>query len=164
MDATIDPVHPFDFSRLYGDEKYSLQNMLLKQYGMVYEVKGDDWINSVYSDQVHNEWQEACKLLKSHDSGDAFLAGTTNESFMAFASKVFSLIEGREIKLTGAAVIRHTNQMGYPVLQLIGIISSQKVTGMAIIKSLPHSKLWRLDSTDNYLAVADSWEGDNGTR
>jgi hypothetical protein len=111
----LDPVRPFNFSLLYGAEKYSLQNMLLKQVGMVKQVLANDWIHNIWSDRVSHEWGTAWKLLESRDYGDTYLAGATDASFMVFANEVFSLVEKQEVVLTGAAVIRHTNVMsGYP--------------------------------------------------
>lgn len=120
------PVDPFDWNRLWGNEKYSLQNMLLKQVNMPTELFPGEECFEVYDDRVYSEWREAWPLLKYEAGGgpDAALNRANNEDFLAFASKLFSLINKREITLTGATAIRYTNySSGYPVYRVTGVIA-----------------------------------------
>lgn len=123
-------VDPFDFNRLYGPEKYSLQNMLLKQ--VTYPAQIDLSVDKPYdgwSDHSREEFSVALAGIESTLSGDAFFNGIKDEDFLTFASKFFSLINKREIKLTGARAVRTTNNGGYPTITIDGVIlvSNQKV-------------------------------------
>lgn len=118
---------PYDFNRLYGAEKYRLQNMLLREVNMPSVVYPGELVYELWDDRASNIfWDNAKAIIKSGTSGDAFFAGADETSFMEWANKVFSAVESREIKLTGAAVIRYTNVMsGYPTLRLTGIVAEQ---------------------------------------
>jgi len=126
MDKTpFEPVDPFDFERLYGDEKYSLQNMLLKQAGMpAYAYLGTDRIYDIWEDRNPVAWWEGVRkfLPGSRYTGDAFFAGVGDEPFLKWAAAVVSAVEGRPTAVTGAAVVRFTNAMsGYPALRLTAV-------------------------------------------
>jgi hypothetical protein len=91
-------VTPFWYDRLYGDEKYSLNNMLLKMANFPAgcdQAAGDE-VFEVYLDRVMSEADAAWSLLKSNMSGDAFLNGATNESFLAFTGKLFALVANQQ--------------------------------------------------------------------
>lgn len=90
------PVDPYDYSRLYGREKYNLQNMLLKQVNMPAWSEPGDVINELWSDRFITEWQLASKLVESAANGDAFFAEATDESFLKFAAKVVALLSNGE--------------------------------------------------------------------
>lgn len=45
------------------------------------------------------EWREAAKLLVTTTNADAAFAGATDESFLAFASKLFALINNPGIQI-----------------------------------------------------------------
>lgn len=86
-------VDPFDYSRLYGAEKYSIQNMLLKEVNMPGLCYPDeDKTYEVWSDRLHYEWSAAWPLLETSYAGDALLAGATDPSFLAFVAKAFGLL------------------------------------------------------------------------
>jgi hypothetical protein len=116
---------PYDFNRLYGAEKYSLQNMLLREVNMPSMVYPGEASYETWDDHAINTfWDNAKAIIESNMSGDAYFAGASEQSFMNWANKVFSELEATEIKLTGAAVIRYTNVMsGYPTLRLTGIVT-----------------------------------------
>src|SRR5208337_602789 len=120
MNATAS--YPFDYSRLYGNEKYSLQNMLLKEVNMPTEVEPGDVFYEVWSDRIYTESQNAWPLLKSNELGDAYLAGATDESFLAFASALFSAVEKKPIILTGACAVRYTDAGGFPCIRYSGAV------------------------------------------
>ena len=119
-------VDPFNFDRLYGNEKYSLNGMLLKQANCPTWVEPGDESFEIWSDHSIAEWNDAHSLLESTYSGDAFYAGATDESFLAFASKLVSAVNKREIKVTGAAVVRYTNGGGYPTLRLSAVVVKRR--------------------------------------
>jgi hypothetical protein len=108
------PCDPFSSYRLYGDEKYSLQNMLLKDAGNL-RVGPDDVVWEQWSDRLYSEMEEAWPLLKSSMSGDAFFAGCTDKSLLAFASKI---VGGAYGGAKGVRVVRFTNcSSGHPCLR-----------------------------------------------
>jgi len=118
----------FDFNRLYGSEKYGLQNMLLKQYNMPTFVYAGEQTFEVWDDRISTVFWNATKELKSTYNADAFFAGVNDKDFIEWASKVFSEVNGQEVKLTGAAVIRYTNVMsGYPTLRLSGVVATENI-------------------------------------
>lgn len=111
-----DELAPFNFNRLYGQEKYSLQNMVLKAVNCpdAKHFKGEAF--DVWSDRVSQAWSDAARLVQSTQNADAFFAGATDESFMAFARKMSEVVGFGEI--TGARVVRYTDAGGYPSLRL----------------------------------------------
>lgn len=85
---------PFNSNELYGLKRYSLNNMLLRMTNYPAEIETSlDKNFDVYSDRCHNAWEQAIKLVKSSETGDAFFAGATDISLLAFAGKLFALIE-----------------------------------------------------------------------
>lgn len=124
MGRAFNPVDPYDSHRLYGDERYNLQNMLLKQVSVPAELEDGDRSWEIYSDYVPIQWNEAWKLLNVKSYGDSMLESSSDESFLAFASKLVSLIEGYEITVTGAVAVRFTNVMsGFPTIRLTAVIA-----------------------------------------
>ena len=110
-------VDSFDYNRLYGREKYSLQKMEMKAVNFPIEVE-PNLITAVWSDRINNEWIAALKLIETQYTGDAFFAGATNESFMVFAKAIAKVI-GFKHKVTGARITRYTNAAsGYPCFVL----------------------------------------------
>jgi len=84
---------PFSHHRLYADEKYSLQNMVLNMVN--YPAKIDTALDqhfSVYVDRAYTEWGATQSLITSKESGDAWFAGVSGKEFLFFASKLFALI------------------------------------------------------------------------
>jgi hypothetical protein len=119
---------PFDYERLYGVEKYGLQNMCLRAVNMPSFAYPNEQIYENWDDRIPDAFWDNAKLIKSHYNGDAFFAGATEESFLQWANAVFSQVNGKPIVLTGAAVIRYTNRMsGYPTLRLTGIIATENL-------------------------------------
>jgi hypothetical protein len=131
-------VHPYSFDRLYGNERLSLQNMLLKHVNMPYALRRGEQSWDVWSDQCMTQWFNAIKLVKSSQTGDAFFAGVTDESFLEFAKEVVSHVECKPVEVTGACVIRYTNvSTGYPCLRLTAVRFEQdqkRRMGIPIIK------------------------------
>jgi hypothetical protein len=91
----FESVDSFEFQRLYGSEKYSLQNMLLKQTNMPTWSEPGDEINELWSDRFYTEWSLALKLIQSRDTGDSFFHGATDESFLKFAAKAVALVNSK---------------------------------------------------------------------
>lgn len=91
-------VTPFDYNRLYGPEKYGLNNMLLKMANFPAQIETSvDRAFTVYFDRVpYHALREALKLVKTDQTGDAYIHGATDESFLAFVGKLFALIENSE--------------------------------------------------------------------
>lgn len=112
-----DTVDPFEYNRLYGNEKYSLQKMEMKSINFPAEVE-PGFAFTVWSDRINAEWWGSANLIVSHYTGDAFFAGATNESFMVFAKAIAKVI-GFKHKVTGARITRYTNAAsGYPCFVL----------------------------------------------
>jgi hypothetical protein len=91
----------FGYSRLYGDEKYTLQNMLLKEVG--YDASAAV-LKSVWSDHIPHIWYEFQEDIGSMASGDAFWAGVMDADLMRFARRVLERLnpEFELFDLTGA--------------------------------------------------------------
>ena len=119
-------VDPFNYDRLYGNEKYSLNGMLLKQANCPTWVQAGDESFEIWSDRSRTEWSEAMDGLTSNYGADAFFAGVDDDDFLAFASKLVSAVNKREIKITGAAVVRYTDGGGYPTLRLSAVVTKNK--------------------------------------
>lgn len=133
---------PYSYNRLYGDEKYSLQGMLLKQANFPRTYSERDELYDIWSDRVYSEWVAASdELIVTKATGDAYYAEATDASFLAFASKLFSTINNKEITLTGAALVRNTNGGGYPCLYLMGIVMSDEPRPMGYPTSTPKRNL-----------------------
>lgn len=96
MKNNFEPVDPFSHSRLYGSEKYSLQNMLLKQTNMPTWADDGDQIYEIWSDRCYTPWKLALKGIKSSYTHDAFFAGVSDEDFLKFAAKVIALVENQQ--------------------------------------------------------------------
>lgn len=144
MRYRFEPAHPFNFDRLYGNEKYSLQNMLLKEANMPTEMTLDDQAWEIWSDRIHSEWQAAWPLLKTEGHADATFNRCADADFLAFASKVVSLVNNREVQVTGAVVVRFTNATsGYPTYRLTATVAkeiSNRRYGVPIIQEESRSR------------------------
>lgn len=118
---------PFSSYELYGDKKYSLQNMVLKMvnFPAKYE-EGVDVVHSVYSDRAYTEWGAAASLIESTESGDAWFHGVSDEDFLLFAGKLFAAINTRR-KCTGDALTyrayQYENQYMHRYKELYGSIA-----------------------------------------
>jgi hypothetical protein len=76
---------PFSSYQLYGDKKYSLQNMVLKMVD--YPAKIDTALDhsfDIYVDRAYTEWGAAARLISSKESGDAWFAGVSDKDFLLF--------------------------------------------------------------------------------
>ena len=115
--STTETVDPFNFNRLYGNEKYSLNGMEMKSVNFPAEVETDN-ATAVWSDRIITAWFDAIQLIDSTEWADALFAGATQESFMAFAKAIAKSINFKH-EVTGARVTRYTNAAsGYPVFVL----------------------------------------------
>jgi hypothetical protein len=85
---------PFEYSRLYENEKYNLNNMVLAQANFPHDYYPDDTLYSIWSDRITREWCACSHLLgkSKFSGGDAFLAGVSSKNLIAFASKLFALL------------------------------------------------------------------------
>jgi hypothetical protein len=114
---TTETVDPFNYNRLYGNEKYNLQKMELKSVNFPAQVE-DGMGTSVWDDRIYTEWRKAGEGITSSYSGDAFWAGVSNEDLLVFAQRVADAIHFNQ-KVTGARITRYTNaSSGYPCLVL----------------------------------------------
>ena len=116
--ADPDSPDPFDNARLYGDEKYSLQNMLLKSVNAPRRLPADCSAHSVWSDRAYSEWKKAGEGVKSREFGDAWWHGVTEADFLAFLRRI-AVELGMNQEVTGGRMVRYTNHSsGYPTLRL----------------------------------------------
>jgi hypothetical protein len=110
----------FCYSRLYGSERYSLQNMLLNEVN--YDMKSPLRLRkSVWSDYIPDIWHESQKDIDSMTSGDAFWAGVKPADLLRFARHMLekSNPEFKTIELIGVRIVRFTGVWdGYPKLRL----------------------------------------------
>lgn len=89
---------PFSHMRLYGDEKYSLQNMVLKMtdYPAKLDTAKDQHFN-IYVNRAHTEWHAAARLITSKESGDAWFEGVSDKDFLFFAGKLFAMLDNQPV-------------------------------------------------------------------
>lgn len=147
----FEPCSRFDFDRLYGRGKYGLQNMLLREVNMPTYVYAGEWVTDIWSDRCLDAFWNNAKLIESRYTADAFFAGATEDSFLKWATAVVADVEGKQIPITGAAVVRYTNVMsGYPVLRLTAIVATKNLEtrNYGITSS-------RLDVGDTYVVHSD---------
>ena len=110
----MEEADPFDFNRLYHDEKYCLNNMTLCQARFPTSA---DQAYSVWSDRVEG-WNKARLDTKSnYRGGDEWWAGVQEDSLLAFAVRIAEIVQYQH-KVTGARIVRFTNKNQYPVLRL----------------------------------------------
>ena len=149
-------VDPFNFSRLYGNEKYSLDAMEMKAVNFPFEVDPNK-ITAVWSDRIITAWWEAAQKIESIYTGDAFFGGATNESFLRFAQEIAKAINFKH-EVTGARVTRYTNRAsGYPVF-VLEVTNGGK--GIRHPKQpQPHFRRFR-DGFDGYYYANESNESD----
>jgi hypothetical protein len=84
---------PFSSMQLYGDKKYSLQNMVLKMTD--YPAKVDTSLDQhfcIYVDRAYTQWHAASRGIPSTQTGDAWWAGVTDKEFLRFASRLFAIL------------------------------------------------------------------------
>ena len=154
---STDTVDPFDFNRLYGDEKYSLNRMEMKSVNFPAEVDPRN-IAAVWSDRIYTQWWDAIKLIESHYTADAFLAGATDESFMEFAKTLAKFINFN-LEVTGARVTRYTNAgTQYPVYVLEVTNGGEGIRRPK--QPQPHFWRYRDGFTDGYYYASESDETD----
>jgi hypothetical protein len=112
--VTTTEMDPFVFGRLYGDEKYSLNNMELKS--AFFPAQAKDY-HSIYSDRANDEWYKAVEGITSIYNGDAFWAGVSEKDLLIFAQRMADALSFKH-QVTGARITRFTDSRQYPCLLL----------------------------------------------
>jgi hypothetical protein len=121
----VDPADCFNHSRLYGNEKYKLSNMLIRQVKFPASAKRSE-LGSVWTDRIYAATEKAYKEVVEPSSsqgggGDAcvWFRSCSEEEFLRYAQVILS--EGcyknsdKVPTVTGARMIRYTNvSSGYP--------------------------------------------------
>jgi len=114
---------PFDFNRLYGNEKYSLSNMTMVDAGLP-DLVEPGMSESVYSDRLrqwHKDdvWYGTIETLgiKSSHNADAWWAGVSTADVLKFAQEIAKII-GFKHPVTGARIVRFTDGGQYPIYRL----------------------------------------------
>lgn len=114
----VEKTTPYNMSRLWGDEKYSLQNMLVRQVNFpLYYYEGDTcW--EVWTDRVPDEDHKKAKEFIDSCSdkpmfGYDLMSAVKPEDFLKFCALMAG--KGNEPTPTGARVVRYTSARGYPV-------------------------------------------------
>lgn len=136
---------PYSFDRLYGPEKYNLQYMLLRMVNFPAELYPTaDKTFDVYFDRARAEVNAAWHLLKSSATGDAFLAEATDESVLAFAGKLFAILNQRDFhervqarltsKITGPVGSALKKLGDEAALEVVEEIEPILVTGVVIVR------------------------------
>ncbi len=108
---------PFDGSKIYDwRHKYNINNMLMREVNWPSHYYEHDFINSQWSDRDYDAFEKACSLLDKNSSFDsnAALRALSNNNFIHFC-KVACGYEG---EITGARVVRYSNQGGYSVYRI----------------------------------------------
>lgn len=139
MIVRLEPVDPFDHSRLWGDEKYKLCNMLIRQARMPASARAE-FLASIYTDRVPYDALDRaydqviktsqCKVPMGGDSCNWFRECSTDD-FLAYAQLISDACHGSpqtllddlsaavdpsKPRVRGARMVRFTNvSSGYPV-------------------------------------------------
>lgn len=118
----VEKADPFDPSRLWGNEKYSLQNMLMRQVNFPAYCHQGDVMVSVWSDRAYETWRAAGEKYRAIvgeqvgglESG-AFLSAMGEQDFLGWCREAI----GYDKPITGARIIRYTNAAsGYPCYRI----------------------------------------------
>jgi hypothetical protein len=105
---------------------YDAQNVLIARHnfptGVVHTNfdggETGDFLHSIYADQIWDIWSAAFKKTIKHPTGLRYCPTT---QFMAFATEVMKQFGfTRDEPLTGARLVRFSNQGGYEVFRLDG--------------------------------------------
>ncbi len=108
---------PFDGSKIYDwKHKYNINNMLMKQVNWPSHVYEGDYTDSQWSDRNYDAFEKACLLLnKSLSFGNgASLNALSDNDFIHFCKVAC----GYEEEITGARIVRYSNQGGYSVYRI----------------------------------------------
>lgn len=108
---------PYDWRRLYGDEKYGLQNMLLARWNAPNRLRGGYGAHRVWSDQIHAQWEESLRGIESSESNDAWWNGVSNQNLRLFARRIAWRMCMSE-KVVGMRIVRYTDAHQYPMFAL----------------------------------------------
>lgn len=135
--VNLGPADPYNPSRLWGDEKYCLQNMLIHQYRMPFSAP-PEFLGSVYTDRVYEAWARAHKEVVEKSACKAYMGGDacnwfrecSNEDFLRYAQILSDACHGSgqsvlddvsaaadpsKPRVRGARMVRFTNvSSGYP--------------------------------------------------
>lgn len=107
----------FQFSRLYGNEKYSLQNMLIRQVGYPMRAKPSD-LSEAWSDRFSPEMFDAASKVSAgsktkRGGGDAcdWHRHCPADEFLAYAQALVDAgaFGKQDRPVTGARLVRYTN-------------------------------------------------------
>jgi hypothetical protein len=116
----VEPVDPFDHTRLYGREKYDLQGMLIRQVDMPHEIHlpGDQtwevWSDRA-GDRIRSAWAEIAKP-SSTEKGGGDACNWHRHCPAAEFLRYLQVIVGSEMPITGGRMVRYTDAAsGYPV-------------------------------------------------
>lgn len=133
----LSPADPFNASRLWGDEKYNLQNMLIRQHRMPFSAPAE-FLGDVYSDRLYEATSRAFEQVVQRSSCKVYMGGDacnwfqqcSGEDFLAYAQILSDAIHGSgqnvlddvsaaadpsKPRVRGARMIRFTNvSSGYP--------------------------------------------------
>ena len=119
---------PFDGSRWWGPEKYSIQNMLVREvnFPLAVHVPGDE-VFDCYSDRDHESWSKAWEVFR-HERYENLnylgrLQGSTTEDFLTFCA-MFLHAE----KLDGARIVRWSDGGGYEIFSVTGVVIKDEQT------------------------------------
>lgn len=115
MKLTTPRIPSFDYGRLYGDQKYNLQDMFMVETpGFPTEVESPSHVGSVYSDRCRTEWRTASMGINSTYAGDAWWAGVSAEDLLEFGRRLGKALEFKH-EITGVRIVRYTDGGGFPL-------------------------------------------------
>ena len=135
-----EPADEFDSGRLWGNEKYNLCNMLVRQEAFpryIYEGEATgtgDAHYEIWSDRVHEAWSQAVEAADPEESArgggaEDFFRRLSRESFFRFLGKLIEATRGEpRHPVTGGRIVRYTNvSSGYPCYR-VGIFCKSPET------------------------------------
>ena len=111
---------PYNVRRLYGDEKYCLNNMELNSHNFpeVERLPENLGCHSIWSDRIFQEWNASSKNISSIACGDAFWSKVSSEDLLLFGNNIAKNTNLSE-KITGVRIVRFTDAASqYPVLRV----------------------------------------------
>ena len=110
-------VEAFDADRFLSTERFTLQNVLIRQYRFPTELRRGDYVSEFWSHTIPIErWSAALELIRERTplSSRFLVDDSTDTSFLSMCQKLV----GRDFKATGGIAVRFTGLTGRPAIRL----------------------------------------------
>jgi hypothetical protein len=117
---SVDKCSPYKLERIFGVEKYSLNNMLIRQADFPANISSNDNLISIWTDKVEIPFISATTKYLSEIKKGPFESGLGIQSLdkLSFLSYMKDSVEFTD-DITGARMVRFTNASScYPVYRI----------------------------------------------